>query len=116
MTFLGIVAAQIGTVFASRTHRASVFTVGLFSNRWILVGIVFELVVAALLMYVPLFADFFGMASLGPLEWIIALSFAPVIFFADEGRKLLVRRREARRDREYVEEEWTGERNEKKAA
>ncbi len=116
MTFLGIVAAQIGTVFASRTHRVSVFTVGLFSNRWVLVGIVFEVLVAALLMYVPLFADFFGMAALGPLEWAIALSFAPVILFADEGRKWLLRRREARRVIERVKEEQAEERRNEKAA
>lgn len=116
MTFLGIVAAQIGTVFASRTHRASVFAVGLFSNRWVLVGIVFELVVAALLMYVPLFAGFFGMAPLGPLEWAVALTFAPIILFADEGRKALLRRREARRVVESVEEGQSGTRGEKKAA
>jgi magnesium-transporting ATPase (P-type) len=97
MTFLGIVAAQIGTVFASRTHRASVFTVGLFSNRWVLVGIVFEIVVAALLMYVPVLARFFGMAPLGALDWLVVLTFAPVIFFADEARKAVVRRTEARR-------------------
>ncbi len=100
MTFLGIVAAQIGTVLASRTHRVSVFSVGLFSNVWVLVGIGFELVVAILLMYVPALAGFFGMAPLGVAEWLVALSFAPVIFFADEARKALIRRRRARRPKE----------------
>jgi P-type Ca2+ transporter type 2C len=92
MTFLGIVAAQVGTVFASRTHRASVFQVGFFSNRLVLLGIAFELVLAAVLLYVPFLADFFGMAPLGLLDWVVVLSFAPVIFLADEARKVLVRR------------------------
>ncbi len=116
MPFLGIVVAQVGTLFASRTHRASVFTVGFFSNRWVLVGVVFELVVAALLMYVPLFARFFGMAPLGPLEWAIAFTFAPIIFFADEGRKLLLRRRDAHRAAQDLVDDRAGAEREKKAA
>ena len=33
MTFLGIVACQVGTAFAARTERASLRSVGVFSNR-----------------------------------------------------------------------------------
>ena len=43
MTFLGIVACQIGTAFAARTDRASLRSVGLSSNRLLLWGIAFEL-------------------------------------------------------------------------
>ncbi len=39
MTFLGIVACQIGTAFAARTDRASLRSVGVFSNRLLLWGI-----------------------------------------------------------------------------
>ena len=43
MTFAGIVACQVGTAFASRTERAALWTVGVFSNRLLLWGILFEL-------------------------------------------------------------------------
>ena len=92
MTFLGIVTAQIGTVFASRTSKVSVFEVGFFSNRLVIVGIVFELALAALLMYVSFLSRFFGIVPLGLAEWLIALSFAPIIFLADELRKWVKRR------------------------
>ena len=39
MTFAGIVACQIGTAFAARTERASLRSVGLFTNRLLLWGI-----------------------------------------------------------------------------
>ncbi|MFJ3405938.1 cation transporting ATPase C-terminal domain-containing protein [Promicromonospora sp. NPDC090134] len=39
MTFLGIVACQIGTGLASRTQFASLRSIGLFSNRLLLWGI-----------------------------------------------------------------------------
>ncbi|MDP1809381.1 MAG: cation-transporting P-type ATPase [Actinomycetota bacterium] len=92
MTFLGIVTAQVGTVFASRTNKASLFEVGFFSNTWVNIGIVFELALAAVLMYVPFLSRFFGTAPLGPVEWVVALSFAPVILSAEEIRKWLRRR------------------------
>ena len=55
MTFLGIVACQVGTAFAARTERASLRSVGVLSNRLLLWGIAFELRFAALLVYAPPF-------------------------------------------------------------
>ena len=68
MTFLGIVACQIGTAFAARTDRASLRSVGLFTNRLLLWGIAFELVFAAALVYVPPLQDVFGTAPLAAGE------------------------------------------------
>ena len=47
MTFLGMVAGQIGTAFAARTDRASLRSIGVLSNRLLLWGIAFELALAA---------------------------------------------------------------------
>lgn len=93
MTFLGIVTAQVGTVFACRTIEASVFDVGFFSNSWVNIGVIFELALAALLLYVPILGAFFGTGPLDLSDWLIALSFAPVILAAEEMRKWLRRKR-----------------------
>ena len=53
MTFLGIVVCQIGTAFAARTDRASLRSVGVFTNRLLLWGIAFELAFAAAVVTVP---------------------------------------------------------------
>ena len=47
MTFLGIVACQVGTAFAARTDRASLRDVGVFTNPLLLWGIAFELAFTA---------------------------------------------------------------------
>ena len=60
MTFAGIVACQVGTAVAARTERASLRSVGLFTNPMLLWGIAFELVFAAALIYVPPLQDVFG--------------------------------------------------------
>lgn len=97
MTFLGIVATQVGTVIACRTNRESVFRLGMFSNPWIIWGLIFEFIITVLLMYFPPFARFFGMAPLGIDAWLFVAPFPFIIFFAEEARKLLARRSETRK-------------------
>jgi magnesium-transporting ATPase (P-type) len=53
MTFLGMIAGQIGTAFAVRTQRASLRSIGAFSNPYLLLGIAAELLVAAIVVYAP---------------------------------------------------------------
>ncbi len=94
MTFATIVATQVGMVFNCRTDRASVFTIGLFSNRLVLGGIAVELCILGLLMYVPFLQRIFNTAPLGIIEWAFVLAWIPVIFLADELRKAFLRWRD----------------------
>jgi magnesium-transporting ATPase (P-type) len=93
MTFAGIVACQIGTAFASRTARASLRTVGVFTNRLLLWGIAAELAFTAALLYIPPLHGLFGTAPLGPVDLAILLPFPLVVWGADELRRLALRRR-----------------------
>lgn len=90
--FASIVICQIADVIICRTRRQSLFMVGLFTNKLVLVGVAAELLLLASISYIPQFNIFFGTA---PLElWQLALSvpFALVIFFGDEVRRIFVRR------------------------
>ncbi len=93
MTFLSMVVAQIGTAFASRTERASLRSVGVFSNRLLLWGIAFELALAALLIYVPVFQDLLGTAALPATDLAILLPMPFIVWGADELRRFVLRRR-----------------------
>jgi P-type Ca2+ transporter type 2C len=96
MTLAAIVASQVGAVFGCRTDRASVFSIGLLSNRLVLAGIAFELVLLSLLIYVPFFQGVFNTAPLGLVEWAFVLAWTPIIFLLDELRKALLRWQEKR--------------------
>ena len=84
-------------MFACRTDRASIFKIGFLTNRLILVGIAVELAVLSLLMYVPFLQNTFNTAPIGLAGWAYAFAWTPVMFFAEETRKALVRARERRK-------------------
>jgi calcium-translocating P-type ATPase len=91
MTFLGIVACQVGTLFAARTDRASLRSVGVFSNRLVLAGIAFELAFSALLVYALPLQRIFG-TSPPPAEDLLVLFLFPlVVWGCDELRRRSVR-------------------------
>jgi calcium-translocating P-type ATPase len=93
VAWLGIVACQIGTAFAVRTDRASLRSVGVLSNRYLLGGIAFSLAFAALLIYLPALQGFFGTAALTPAQLAVIAPFPFIVWGADELRRLLIRRR-----------------------
>jgi magnesium-transporting ATPase (P-type) len=88
MTFAGIVACQIGTALAARTERASLRSVGFFSNPLLLWGIASEIAFLAVLVYAPPLHGVFGTAALGPLELAILASFPLIVWGADELRRM----------------------------
>ena len=97
VAWLGIVACQIGTAFAVRTDHASLLSVGVFSNRFLLGGIAAELAFAAALIYIPALNSIFGTAPLAPAQLATVAPFPFVVWGADELRRFLLRQRTARR-------------------
>jgi magnesium-transporting ATPase (P-type) len=91
MCLAGIIATQIGNVFACRTERESVFKIGFLSNPLVLSGIVVELALVNLIVYFPPFQRVFNTHSLTFVDWSFLFMFTPLIFLAEEGRKYLIR-------------------------
>jgi magnesium-transporting ATPase (P-type) len=93
MTFLGMIAGQVGTAFAARTDRASLRSVGALSNRLLLWGIGFELALAARLIYAPPFQALLATAALTPDMLLFVAPFPFIVWGADEIRRGLLRSR-----------------------
>jgi Ca2+-transporting ATPase len=92
MAFAGIVVAQAGNVLACRTSKQSIFKTSLSKNKWIIWGIMAQISILAFLIYVPLMQKYFGTTPLGFIDWLYLISLALVVIFAEEIRKLFVRR------------------------
>jgi magnesium-transporting ATPase (P-type) len=102
VAWLGIVACQIGTAFAVRTDHASLWSVGVLSNRYLLGGIGFSLAFAAVLIYAPFMHAFFGTAALTPAQLATVAPFPFIVWGADEVRRLIIRHRSASQAAERV--------------
>ncbi|MGC2373377.1 MAG: cation-transporting P-type ATPase [Solirubrobacteraceae bacterium] len=92
MTFLGMIAGQIGTAFAVRTRRASLLSIGVFSNRYLLAAILAELLLAAIFVYAPPLQSLLGTAALPPHDLAFLLPYPFIVWGTDELRRWLVRR------------------------
>ncbi len=92
MTFAGMIAGQIGTAFAVRTRRASLRSIGVFSNPYLLGAIAGELALAALFIYVAPLQSLFGTASLPPHDLVLLAPYPFIVWGADELRRWLLRR------------------------
>jgi calcium-translocating P-type ATPase len=84
MTFLAIVACQIGTALAARTEHAALRDVGLVSNRLLLYGIAFEIAFALAVVYLPFLQPVLGTATVSPSNLLLLLPMPVVVWGADE--------------------------------
>ncbi|MCL5876547.1 MAG: cation-transporting P-type ATPase [Candidatus Bathyarchaeota archaeon] len=92
MMFAGIVVAQAGNVLASRTSKQSMFKTNITHNKWIIWGIIAQLSILAVIIYVPLLQQVFGTTALGLTDWLYLLTLPIVVIIAEEIRKLFSRK------------------------
>jgi Ca2+-transporting ATPase len=85
MTFVSLVLIQFFKAYNYRSDRNSVLDLP-FSNRWLNLAILWELVLLALIIYLPILRVPFGTFSLQGTDWMIivglALTVSPVLELA----------------------------------
>jgi magnesium-transporting ATPase (P-type) len=98
-----MIAGQIGTVFAVRTQRASLRSVGVFGNRYLLGAIAAEVALAAVFVYAPPLQTLLGTAALSPVQLTLLLPYPIIVWGTDELRRYVIRRR----DKDRPAAEWS---------
>lgn len=93
MMLAGVVFSQIGMVLNNRTDVESVFKRGLFSNRYINIGIVVEVILLLALIYIPFFNGIFNTAPISLIEWLYLICIPFIVFGIEELRKAFLRKK-----------------------
>jgi calcium-translocating P-type ATPase len=93
MSFVGMIAGQIGTAFAVRAGKASLRSVGVFSNPHLLWAILGVIAFAAAFVYLPPLQSLLGTAALPARDVVLLLPYPFIVWGADELRRWLLRRR-----------------------
>jgi sodium/potassium-transporting ATPase subunit alpha len=88
-----IIISQIGNVFACRSSKESVLSLGFLTNPAIFIGIGFEICLQLFIVYHPYGNRIFSTYPLSLTTWLILLPFALLLLFAEEIRKYIIQRR-----------------------
>ena len=84
---------QVANVFACRTEVASMFSIGVLTNKLLNVGVIFELALTATLIYVPFLQNIFDTYPVPFTYWLFYIAFMPILIGAEELRKWLIRKK-----------------------
>ena len=92
MTFTVLALSQLGHVFAVRSERHSLFTLGLRSNRPLTWAVLATAAMQLATLYVPALQRVFKTQALAWQELLLCVLLSSIPFLAVEGEKVLVRR------------------------
>jgi Ca2+-transporting ATPase len=94
MAFVTLSASELFRAYTARSERYSVFSIGLFSNKWMQWAVLGSLIVLLATVYVPgLNEHVFGNVPLSFVDWLVVfpLMFVPAVV-AEIHKALLLRR------------------------
>jgi len=92
MTFVSLILIQFFKAYNYRSDRISVLRRP-FANRWLNLAVAWELVLLAVVVYVPFLQPPFGTFSFAWTDWALPAALAFTIVPVLEAMKWLVRRR-----------------------
>jgi len=98
LCFLTLILIQFFKAYNFRSERHSVFKIGFFRNKWLNLAILFEVMLLALVVYMPFFQEPFHTFSLGAFDWLIVILAAGTVFPVLEITKLIIRWRQNRKE------------------
>jgi Ca2+-transporting ATPase len=93
MVFTVLCLTQLGHVLAIRSEKQSLFTIGIFSNKYLLGAVVLTFLLQMATIYIPALNTVFKTEPLTLNELAITLALSSVIFFAVEIEKWWKRRK-----------------------
>ncbi len=92
MVFTVLCLTQLGHVLAIRSERKSLFTIGIFSNKYLIGAVVFSFVIQMATIYIPFLNPIFKTEPLTMSELVLTLALSSGVFFAVELEKMILRR------------------------
>jgi Ca2+-transporting ATPase len=93
LVFATVVSMILFIPFAFRSLERSVFSIGIFSNKLMIVGVLATFFATMSVMYIPYLNEAFGLLPLSTGQWIMPMAVAFSTFLMAEGLKHVTRSR-----------------------
>jgi len=95
IAFVTLCCSELARAFTSRSEYHSVFSIGVFSNRWMVGAVALSFAAVMVVVYVPFIRPFFDTVSLSAADWMLMTPFFFASPLAMELLKLFFRARAA---------------------
>jgi Ca2+-transporting ATPase len=89
LAFCSLVAFRWFIAFSARSDEYTIFKLGVFRNRWLVLIICGSILLQMAVIYVPFLQKAFGTVPMTLDRWAIALGAGLGLFIIEEGRKAL---------------------------
>ena len=93
MVFTVLCLTQLGHVLAIRSEKQSLFTIGIFSNKYLLAAVALTFLLQMATIYVPFLNPIFKTEPLSTGELLFCIAWSSLVFAAVEIEKAIKRRR-----------------------
>jgi magnesium-transporting ATPase (P-type) len=99
MAFGGVVATQIGNLFAQRATHRSIFKIPLFNNKFVWFGVLTEIMLTLAIVYLPFMQRFIGTAGFNLKYWLFLIAWIPILPLVDSVYKSFMNKNNSDRER-----------------
>ncbi len=96
IAFTTLCMSELLRAFTARSEHYGIFSIGLFTNRWMLWAVGGSGLLVILAVYVPFLRPFFDTTSLGLTDWVVMVPFMLMASVAAEATKFFLRRHAAK--------------------
>jgi Ca2+-transporting ATPase len=93
MAFVTLSLCELFRAYTVRSERASIFTIGVFSNKYMQYAVGLSIALLLLVCAVPFLQDIFNTHIMSAQEWTVVLSLSLIPAVAEEITKFFLRRR-----------------------
>jgi len=87
--FVVMAFSQLFNMFNMRSLRHSAFTIGLFSNKWVNVGLIASVIIQVMIIDIPFFEDLFQFDPISFTEFVVFAALSSLILWMGELYKFL---------------------------
>jgi Ca2+-transporting ATPase len=95
MAFATLSLCELFRAYTVRSERASIFTIGVFSNKWMQYAVGLSIALLLLVVSVPFLQNIFNTHFMNATEWAVVLGLALIPAIAEEITKFFLRRQNA---------------------
>lgn len=92
MAFLTLSLCELFRAFTCRSERLSLFQIGVFSNRWMVIAVLASVIMLVVTVLVPFLRPIFDTHPLGLTEWGVVIGLALIPAVSEEITKWFLRR------------------------